>query len=237
MIKWEVKVLHHRTVEMKTASGPVTGDEFETDVLPERHGGDESSFFTGLVNNSQTVSLSVSNWFLLSCLLLKQKAITDVFMKSDVSLISSCHKGHWGTHCFVTVNSGFSVPIWEERSARFTSESSVKRTGQLALCLVDSDSAQVCAPPAFLPSCLSTWYGGLWFRFRIWMSEVVQQFVSSSVRLYRVARSRRAYLNPSNSYGFLLQSFPLFLFSLLSFPPFLSFSLFLVLGPFPLNQS
>lgn len=75
---------------------------------------------------------------------------------------------------------GFFVWIWEEQRSRFNKESSVKRTGQLALRLVDSDSAQVCALPAFPPSSLSTWYGWLWFCFRIRIWKVTQQFVSSS---------------------------------------------------------
>ena len=68
---------------------------------------------------------------------------------------------------FVEVKCGFFVWIWEERSSRFIKESSVKRTGQLALCSVDSDSAQVCALPDSPLSSLSTWYGKLWFGFRI----------------------------------------------------------------------
>lgn len=55
---------------------------------------------------------------------------------------------------FVVAKFGFFVSIWEEQSSRFIKESSVKRTGQLALRLVDSDSAQVCALPAFPPSSL-----------------------------------------------------------------------------------
>lgn len=50
-----------------------------------------------MVNNSSAASLSVSNWLLLCYLLLKHKPITYVFIKSEVSLINSCHEEQWGT--------------------------------------------------------------------------------------------------------------------------------------------
>lgn len=140
-------------------------------------------------------------------------------------------------HCFVTAKSSFVVWFWEEQSSHFIKESSVKRTGQLGLCQVDSDSAQVRALPAFPPSSLSTWYGWLWFCFRIRISKVIQQFVSSSDPLYTVSRSWRVSLILMDSF-FFLQSCPLyFVFSLLSFSSFLSFSLFLVFLSVPLWTS
>lgn len=152
------------------------------------------------------------------------KTHTYVFIKSEVSLINSCQEEQWGA---------MSLSWWSLVPLLFGFGRNRAHSSLKSHHLIGQDGSpsawriqillKSCSLPAFPPSSLSTWYGWLWFCFRIRIWKVMQQFVSSSFPpLYSILLSACLH-----RYGFF---FPpklssVFVFALLSLSPFLSFSL------------
>lgn len=110
--------------------------------------------------------------------------------------------------------SEFTAWSLEMQSWRFIKETSVKKTGDLALCSVDSDWTQVFARPA-VPSSLSSFIS-FHFRRKIW--KVVQQFVSS------VLFFKSIFFHVSSFFAWLSLYFSFFLLLLLCHDSFILLS-------------